>query len=1159
MPRGNAALVPDGAPAKRYKLNPDAKVSRSEGGKGTHGFYKDAKSGRLFRLGTEEFFLLSQLGRGRSFEQAGAAFKTSFGQAVRKSTVAGFAAQMVAAGVLLEDNGAAPQPPSAEPPARDGASPVEKAEAAEMDADLLASEPETLPNPDEDIDGLEDLIFSETAPVAPEPTPTDASETDQTKEPAESGAPPSFRAAAMAAREALQAKAREIKEAAEAAEIAQQPASTAAESAQTESARIENTQAGSARTESAAPSDDTVPKPSEPAAEAEEALAAETPNEDPAPAEPTPEDPPAEAARVSPSFDPKTSRFSAGRRGPETPAGADTSAAAPKPANEPNGETATSGADAETPKPSPKKPVFRKTGLSDGVPHKPATPKPGNPGAASGSDAHARAGAEDPADPGTPHEEDAPQIANAAIAGRKVKFERHADLKSDPAIKSIRSLFNPTGLFAAVNAVFGWLGWFKWLLWPLTIFAFMAVFTRLSEYGTSISSARGAIDLFWRIVASTLTVNFFTAFLTGLAIHRQGGETPGFGFRMLFFVIPRFAVDEAGVRKLSREGKLAVYATTMRTRLAIFALGTVFWAFARSSQTVLPDVALLVSQIALITLVLTAFPLSSGDGYKYLTTYFRQEMLKQRAYAWMFKGNQSKLGMTLPEPTPGEKKIFVSYIIGSTLFTGLILSFLLVFVSTALVGRFGGSGVAIFFALLVAFGIWILSMKAKKEEMAKATMKTVIAEKMAEKAAQGGRGGQAGAGMAGGFGGGAGFGGAGGAGAYAAGGGAAAQSRALVPVPQGSRALALGQSRDLTKAGPRPLPGLYAENTAKSRRSKWIFRLSALVLLGALAYAAFQPYEFEVGGEFVILPDTRSEVGARVAGELIEIFVAEGDVVAEGDLLARMSDWEPRMEVEVRRAKLAQAEARLEDLLDGATPEEIAIVEESVAHAQAELPFLLSQAERAQELLDRNAISQVEYERIRMQYETGQIELRTAEARHAEITAPPTTTDVAVAEAEIERLKAELVYHQDQLDKVELRAIAPGRIVSENVHLLRGKYLNVGELFVEIEDHEVARAEVSVSETDIGLVQLGDVVRLKAWAIPDEERLGTVVSIAPSAEVEDFGRVVRVKTQFPNEEGFFRPEMTGFAKIDGAEMKTWEAFTRLFVRFFLIEVWGWIP
>lgn len=1152
MPRGNAALVPDGAPAKRYKLNPDAKVSRSEGGKGTHGFYKDAKSGRLFRLGTEEFFLLSQLGRGRSFEQVGAAFKTSFGQAVRKSTLAGFAAQMVAAGVLLEDTragqdlapgGATNGPPGTEP---ERAKPDEVAAKAEIDADLLASEPETLPNPDEDIDGLEDLIFSEkaasasddgAADVAPVPpraadSAKPASVPDPGKgadapRPSPGATPPSFRAAAQAARSAAQAKAQEDKPAEAATEPERTTEQTAAPTPVAPRETAETSEDTAATEESHAPSDDT-----------DRSDAASEPDQ---------------PAGKIPGFDPKSSRFSAGRQ-PAAPA-----AIPPSPAGRDTGgkpDAASASGDAE--KTAPKKPVFRKTGLSDGVPHKPASPKPGAQGAQARGRADPGAGPTPSSDPDPAEEtrEDAPQIANAAIAGRKLKFERHADLKSDGAAKSIRKLFNPTGLFAGVNAVLGWLGWFKWLLWPLTIFAFMAVFTRLSEYGTSISSARGAIDLFWRIIASTLTVNFFTAFLTGLAIHRQGGETPGFGFRMLFFVIPRFAVDEGGVRKLSREGKLAVYATTMRTRLAIFALGTVFWAFARSSQTVLPDVALLVSQIALITLVLTAFPLSSGDGYKYLTTYFRQEMLKQRAYAWMFKGNQSKLGIMLPDPTPGEKKIFVSYVIGSMLFTGLILSFLAVFVSTALVGRFGGSGVAIFFALLVAFGVWILSMKAKKEEMAKATMKTVIAEKMAEKAAQGGSVG----GAAGGFGGGAGgFGGAGAPGGFAAGGGAAAQSRALVPVPQSSRALALGQSRDLTKAGPRPLPGLYAENTAKSRRSKWVFRLSTLVLLGALAYAAFQPYEFEVGGDFVILPDTRSEVGARVAGELIEIFVAEGDVVAEGDLLARMSDWEPRMEVEVRRAKLAQAEARLEDLLDGATPEEIAIVEESVAHAQAELPFLLSQAERAQELLDRNAISQVEYERIRMQYETGQIELRSAEARHAEITAPPTTTDVAVAEAEIERLKAELVYHQDQLDKVELRAIAPGRIVSENVHLLRGKYLNVGELFVEIEDHEVARAEVSVSETDIGLVQLGDVVRLKAWAIPDEERLGTVVSIAPSAEVEDFGRVVRVKTQFPNEEGFFRPEMTGFAKIDGAEMKTWEAFTRLFVRFFLIEVWGWIP
>ena len=49
------------------------------------------------------------------------------------------------------------------------------------------------------------------------------------------------------------------------------------------------------------------------------------------------------------------------------------------------------------------------------------------------------------------------------------------------------------------------------------------------------------------------------------------------------------------------------------------------------------------------------------------------------------------------------------------------------------------------------------------------------------------------------------------------------------------------------------------------------------------------------------------------------------------------------------------------------------------------------------------------------------------------------------------------------------------------------------------------------------------------------------------------------KTQFNNENGFFRPGMTGFAKIEGAEMPAWRAFTRLVDRFFRIEVWGWIP
>jgi hypothetical protein len=35
--------------------------------------------------------------------------------------------------------------------------------------------------------------------------------------------------------------------------------------------------------------------------------------------------------------------------------------------------------------------------------------------------------------------------------------------------------------------------------------------------------------------------------------------------------------------------------------------------------------------------------------------------------------------------------------------------------------------------------------------------------------------------------------------------------------------------------------------------------------------------------------------------------------------------------------------------------------------------------------------------------------------------------------------------------------------------------------------------------------------------------------------------------------------MSGFAKIEGAEMPAWKAFTRFFIRFIQVEVWSWIP
>ena len=331
-------------------------------------------------------------------------------------------------------------------------------------------------------------------------------------------------------------------------------------------------------------------------------------------------------------------------------------------------------------------------------------------------------------------------------------------------------------------------------------------------------------------------------------------------------------------------------------------------------------------------------------------------------------------------------------------------------------------------------------------------------------------------------------------------------------------------------------------------RGAWCFRLRDVPAL-----------QLRGRGDFTILPDERTQVTTLAEGELEEIFVSEGNIVEAGDVLARINDLQPRFAVATTEADLERSRAVLDRLRDGAPPEEIQVAREQVALARADLPFKKAQAERSATLLERGSISEQQADSFQSAYVVALQELRTAEANLAKVQAGATENEIRVAESEVKQLEIQLEFHRNLLERANIVSPVSGRVVTENVHLLMGKYMTEGELFLEIEDHGLAQAEVRVTEADIGLVEVADRVRLKAWAASDVEHIGTVVSIAPVAETEEFGRTIRVKTELENEDGFFRPGMTGFAKIEGSTMPTWRAFTRLVDRFFRIEVWGWIP
>lgn len=331
-----------------------------------------------------------------------------------------------------------------------------------------------------------------------------------------------------------------------------------------------------------------------------------------------------------------------------------------------------------------------------------------------------------------------------------------------------------------------------------------------------------------------------------------------------------------------------------------------------------------------------------------------------------------------------------------------------------------------------------------------------------------------------------------------------------------------------------------------------------LVLLSSV-WVGLMPYQYEPGGDFEILPNRRVDVRALLDGDIREIYVKEGDFVSKGQLLARMADDEERTNVKVTEARLAEARSELALKLDGAKSEEVDLARQRIQTAQTRYGFSKARAERMVGLVSQKLVSKQEYENALSTAEVDKEQLVEAQKSLSLLLSEARPQEIEVLQAEIEKGKAELEYHHKQAEYTRLRAQIDGQIVSGSLQFAVGDYLKKGDPLATIEDTLKVTGEIKVPQTDIGEVKIGSKVRLKLWSFPDREFYGVVRSIAPVAETSDYGKVVRVMTEINNAERLLKSEMTGYAKINGDTMPTALAFTRMLRRFFLVELWSWVP
>jgi GAF domain-containing protein/biotin carboxyl carrier protein len=194
------------------------------------------------------------------------------------------------------------------------------------------------------------------------------------------------------------------------------------------------------------------------------------------------------------------------------------------------------------------------------------------------------------------------------------------------------------------------------------------------------------------------------------------------------------------------------------------------------------------------------------------------------------------------------------------------------------------------------------------------------------------------------------------------------------------------------------------------------------------------------------------------------------------------------------------------------------------------------------------------------------LNLNQAKARFDILSREVTRSQAAsgAAAAQIERVKLdqaqrEVGLYQTKLEQTQIRAPMSGVIVTPRLEEKRGRFIKRGEAFCEEANVDPIIVEIAVSESDIGLVTMGQEIWLKANAYPERKFIGKVTRISPQASLEQDERVFIVRGEIENSGQELRTGMLGRAKILTGSHSIGYVLFRDPARWLRKKVWSWMP
>ena len=287
---------------------------------------------------------------------------------------------------------------------------------------------------------------------------------------------------------------------------------------------------------------------------------------------------------------------------------------------------------------------------------------------------------------------------------------------------------------------------------------------------------------------------------------------------------------------------------------------------------------------------------------------------------------------------------------------------------------------------------------------------------------------------------------------------------------------------------------------------------------------------------------TEVVVSARSQGELLQMFVEEGDIVAKGELLAIVDPSSIELELNQAERRVEVMQAQLGLLLAGAREEDLTLAETNLDQARQTFDLVEKSYARTKSSFESGGTATSEFDRSRTELDQARSRVRAAEAQLEKLQGlvrpqelRSARAQVAEAQAAAQRIRARLA---------DARIVAPrGGTITIKIREA-GEYVTPGTPLFTVADLSRVRLTIYVPELDLPKIVLGQDAAVYVDGRPDEVFKGRITHLAEEAEFTPKNvqttkarakLVYAMEISLDNPEGVFKIGMPAVARVNRPE------------------------